>query len=112
MVFELLCTLGLQIQRQLPISVFFHVVRNYEGFCLLESLKIFDYRTPERLIIDIKRLHSYYFFHIVSVKPAPFGAGGVITDYSIIVQSTLYAQALIKSIALGSCSNSLTRSSL
>ena len=44
--------------------------------------------------------------------PAPKGAGGVITDYSITVHSTLYAQALIKSIGFGKWSNSLTRSSL
>ena len=66
MVLELLDTLGEAIGFQHPIGVHLLIVCDYEGFRFLESLKVFNYPTPERLVIDVERLHCYL-FHIIRV---------------------------------------------
>ena len=57
MMFELIGTLGVLAKCQLPIGVRLLVVCDNIGFRFLESLKVINYCTPERLIIDIERLN-------------------------------------------------------
>ncbi len=72
--FELLSTLGVLIGRWQPIGARLLIVCDYVGFRFLESLKIINYCTPERLIKDIERLDCY-FFHCFLVYARPFRSG-------------------------------------